>query len=78
MTVIPPMRRVPVDADDATRDRMYREYVAELVTLNPRAFLPPGVKKRWWHLFKVEYPQILLTVNGAIITTAGPLGKKPA
>lgn len=56
----PQMTRVAPGATDAVRERMYREYVADLVRFNPGCFLPPGVKKRWWHLFKNEFPKCLL------------------
>jgi len=57
---IPPMRRYPEGADFETRSRMYWEYVNLLVDVNPSCFLPRGVKKRWWHLFKNEHPATAL------------------
>jgi hypothetical protein len=56
----PPMTRVPDGASDSVRRRMYLEYVSELVRFNPHCFLLPGVKKRWWHLWKNEFPKCLL------------------
>lgn len=59
--VIPPVTRVPAGASDATRHAMYRESVAEIVRYNPGKFLPPGVRRRWWHALigKLEYPKVL-------------------
>jgi hypothetical protein len=57
--MIPPIQRVPEGASDAVRQEMHRAYVAELVKYNPGHFLPPGVRKRWWHLGRVEYPSVL-------------------
>lgn len=54
---IPPIKRLPQDADDKTRSQMYWEYVDECVAANRSWFLPVGVKRRWWHLFKVEHPK---------------------
>lgn len=56
----PPMRRVPPGATYAVRYLMYQEHVLEIVRCNPHCFLLPGVKKRWWHLFKNEFPKCLL------------------
>lgn len=43
------------------RRAMYRQSLAELVMFNPHSFLPPGVKRRWWHrlIGKREYPKEL-------------------
>ena len=57
MVYIPPIKPLPPNADDETRRRMYWEYVDLCVATNPSMFLPVGVKKRWWHLFKVEHPE---------------------
>lgn len=57
---LPTMFYCPPDATEAERMRLYRKYAQLLVDCNRRAFLPPGVKKRWWHLFRIEYPKILL------------------
>lgn len=57
MTYFPPMKPIPPGATRETRERMYWEYVDLLVACNSRWFLPPGVKKRWWHLFMVEHPE---------------------
>jgi hypothetical protein len=41
---------------------MYREAVADLVRFNPRHFLPPGARRRWYHriIGGIEYPAVLL------------------
>jgi hypothetical protein len=51
-----PFRPVPPYATWADRLRLYDEYVTELVSANPEHFLPLGVKRRWWHFFKIEHP----------------------
>ena len=57
MVYIPPIKPLPPNADDETRRRAYWEYVDLCVATNPAWFLPVGVKKRWWHLLKVEHPE---------------------
>lgn len=61
---IPPMQHVPAGATDAQRDEMYRAYLRELVNYNMHLFLPPAVKKRWWHLGMIEYPAALIENRG--------------
>jgi hypothetical protein len=36
---------------------MYWEYADQCVKCNPHLFLPIGVKRRWWHIFKAEHPR---------------------
>lgn len=60
--ITPYMKPVPPGADRATRERMFLEYVDELVRLNPRLYLPLGVKRRWWHL-KLEHPRTSRTTK---------------
>jgi hypothetical protein len=57
MPYIPPIKPLPPNADAETRRRMYWEYVDLCVACNPSSFLPVGVKRRWWHLFKIEHPE---------------------
>jgi len=56
------MRRGPAGPCDQVGNVVYREAVAELVRLNPRHFLPPGVRRRWYHAIVggIEYPSVLL------------------
>lgn len=54
------MWRVPYGASSEERERMRRLVTLQRYRLNPQSFLPPGVKKRWWHMFKSEYPADLL------------------
>jgi hypothetical protein len=56
---------------------MHRETVAELVQLNQGRFLPPGVKKRWWHwLIGVhEYPAVLLEAEPRTVVREGWIKK---
>ena len=60
---IPPMKRYPPGADCETRNRMYWEYVNRLVDMNPSCFLPRGVRKRWWHFFKIEHPATAIDLS---------------
>lgn len=53
--VIPPLRPIRKNATQREREIAYREYVDELVALNPGRFLPRGVKRRWWH-WQLEHP----------------------
>lgn len=55
--ILPLFERVPDGATKELRREMYNKYVDEIVTLNPGRFLPLGVTKRWWHLFKLEHPR---------------------
>jgi len=57
MPYIPPIKPYPPDASQETRERMYWEYVDLCVACNPSSFLPVGVKRQWWHLFKIEHPE---------------------
>ena len=57
MPYIPPIKPLPPNADAETRRRAYWEYVDLCVATNPSWFLPVGVKKRWWHFFKIEHPE---------------------
>ena len=34
----------------------YLAYIDDLARLNRLSILPIGVRKRWWHLFKIEHP----------------------
>jgi hypothetical protein len=67
------MPEVPSGATQEVRMRMCCDYARDLVALNPHAFLPPEVKRRWWHLFKCEYPQILVTATVNAVVTDAPL-----
>lgn len=51
------MKSVPQGATKEQCQQMYWRYVDEMVALNPRSFLPVGVRKRWWHFFKLEHPR---------------------
>ena len=57
MPYIPPIKPLPPNADAETRRRMYWEYVDLCVATNPSWFLPVGVRKQWWHFFKIEHPE---------------------
>lgn len=52
----PPIKPVPDDATQADRDRMLNEFKLAVVAMYPNCFLPVGVRKRWWHWFKMQHP----------------------
>lgn len=45
---LPKMRPVPEGATDEDRRRMYNEYKAELIKLNPNSFNDDGTVKTVW------------------------------
>lgn len=51
------MKQLPLNANDETRRKMYNEYIDLYVAMNSSWFLPIGVRKRWWHFFKIEHPR---------------------
>jgi hypothetical protein len=50
--ILPEMTRVPEGASREVRDRMYEEYKAELMALNPGHFNSDGSLKGPWQMFK--------------------------
>lgn len=38
----------------------FRYYAVRIVAMYPNRFLPPNVRKRWWHLFRCEHPETQL------------------
>lgn len=54
--VIPPIVRLPDNATAEEHRQQYIKSLEQLATMNPRFFLPLGVKWRWWHFLKQEHP----------------------
>jgi len=55
MNQIPPIP-VPKEATKETRMEVYFQWCEKMQSANPSCMLPLGVKKQWFHLFKVEHP----------------------
>jgi hypothetical protein len=53
--ILPPIATLAHDADQATRQRMYEEYKAELYRLNPHLRNPDGSRTRWMGLWGVLF-----------------------
>jgi hypothetical protein len=54
--MIIPLIPIRKDATEQERIEAHKAYCLELVSLFPRAFLPLGIKRRWYHFFKQEHP----------------------
>lgn len=66
MLHIPAIQPVGICASEKEKREAYIRYCVLLAELNPSRFLPVGVKKRWWHLFKTEHPLTRIrTVQGS-------------
>ena len=56
IAIIPKMKPIPKGATKEDRERMFEEYKAELISLNPGNFNPDGTTKsffQWlWGLYK--------------------------
>jgi hypothetical protein len=54
--IIPKIERAPEGATQTERVAMFRKWCERLVAANPDRFLPQGVRRRWWHIAKLEHP----------------------
>jgi hypothetical protein len=54
--IVPEIKKLPRTATRDERQAAYQQYCHELVSRNPHHFLPPGVRRRWWHFGLVEHP----------------------
>ncbi len=56
MIDLPTPKKLPRTATRDERAVEHARYCHELVSRNPQHFLPPGVRRRWWHFFLIEHP----------------------
>jgi hypothetical protein len=49
---IPPLKRVPEGATQTQRVKMYEDYTADLIRMNPGQFNSDGSVKTAWQKFK--------------------------
>lgn len=54
--ILPPVEPIPNNVTQRQREEMFVAYCRLLVRMNPGAFLPQGVKRRWWNFGKLEHP----------------------
>jgi hypothetical protein len=56
IVIVPELKPIPVDATPEYRQKLYDEYCAELIKLNPQYFNQDGSPKSIWSLIRNKAP----------------------